>query len=98
MDVVSFQAHRGFASVPESALETLATEAGLDVTDDGSFGESKRADQLALALMVHYLPELNGTSLGIAPKIGFVVLYNLLAKVVLLRKVNVSVCSPAGHT
>jgi hypothetical protein len=62
MGVEEFQARRAFAGCPEMALEKLAGDLDLDVTDDGSLNHVKRTDVLSLALMVHYIPELDAAS------------------------------------
>lgn len=64
MHPAAFQALRGFAGVPEAALTKLMTELDLEVPEHLQIIDCSTHDKLALCLMVHYLPDLDSTSLG----------------------------------
>jgi glutamine synthetase adenylyltransferase len=56
-----FQAKRAFSGVSEFVLEKLANDQDVE-TLEGEFTDIEWSDQLALALMMHFIPDLNMTS------------------------------------
>jgi hypothetical protein len=56
-----FQAKRAFSGVSEFVLEKLANDQDVE-TLEGEFTDIEWSDQLALALMMHFIPDLDMTS------------------------------------